>query len=65
MPLNITEHAGGGYGGYGWGYGRVSGMSQNVMQEITGSGSDIGDTIALGKISIRARVGVTFGLKQK
>ena len=47
-----------------WGYNRFSSMSQNVVQNIgSSSAGDISDTIALGKISIRANVSVTFELK--
>ncbi len=45
----------------GWGHGRRDGMSQNVMQS-TPSGSGETDSIALGQISVRANVNVTFEL---
>jgi len=52
----------------GWRYGRTQGMAQNVSnvsQDIPGGGSgDIPGTVVLGKISIRASVGVTFELKK-
>lgn len=64
-PIQISE----GYAGSnwwsswsGWGYGRPNLMSQNVMQNIEGGTSEISETIALGKISIRANVNVTFEL---
>ena len=68
IPIQINENSGGSRWGYysswsGWGYGRNQGMSQNVMQNIQGDGGEISDTIALGKISIRANVAVTFELK--
>lgn len=47
----------------GWGYGRSSGMSQNVIQDTRGSGGAEPQSMALGKISIRAGVSVTFELK--
>ncbi len=51
-----------GYGGWsGWGGNRQS-MTQNVIQEVPG-GSEAPGTIALGKISIRASVTVSFELK--
>ncbi len=67
-PIEINENYSGSPWGYysswsGWGYNRNYGMSQNVLQEVQGGGSEISDTIALGKISIRANVSVTFGLK--
>lgn len=48
----------------GWGYGRGEGMSQNVIQSVQNGASEISDTIALGKIAIRANVNVTFELKE-
>jgi len=67
-PIEINENYSGSPWGYysswsGWGYNRNYGMSQNVLQEVQGGGSEISDTIALGKISIRANVSVTFELK--
>jgi uncharacterized protein YggE len=50
--------------GCGWGYGRGQGMSQNVTQEAPGSDGGVSDTVALGKISIRAGVSVSFELKK-
>jgi len=46
-----------------WGYGRQSGMAQNVMQNADGNQGETSDTIALGKISIRANVTVAYELK--
>lgn len=67
-PLQISEGYGGSPWGYysswnGWGGNRSSGMSQNTMQ-IVGNGNtgETGETIALGMISIRANVNVTFQL---
>ena len=68
-PVQINE----GYGGFdwwyynswsGWGYGRSNVMSQNVVQNIPSSSDQISETIALGKISIKANVSVTFELKK-
>jgi uncharacterized protein YggE len=69
-PIEINENYSGSPWGYysswsGWGYGRGYGMSQNVLQEVQGRDSEISDTIALGKISIRANVAVTFELKNR
>lgn len=63
-PLRINENYSGSPMSYwsGWGHGRAGGMSQNVMQNIPGGTSEISETVALGKISIRAAVGVTFSL---
>lgn len=65
-PIQINE----GYGGYnwwsswsGWGYGMTNMMTQNVMQNIDSGAGEISETIALGKISIKANVNVTFELK--
>lgn len=38
-------------------------MAQNVVQDARGESGEITDTIALGKISIRGNVTVTFELK--
>ncbi len=46
-----------------WGRGSSSGMSQNVMQNISSESESPSDSIALGKISIKANVSVTFELK--
>jgi hypothetical protein len=48
----------------GWGFGRSQGMSQNVIQDVRPASGEISDTIALGKISIRANVMVTFEMKK-
>ena len=63
-PLLINENYSGSPWGYwsGWGYGRGRAMTQNVMQNIAEGSGEIGETIALGKIAIRATVGVTFAL---
>lgn len=47
----------------GWGYSRSQGMSQNAVQDVGGSAAEISGGVALGKISIRANVSVTFQLK--
>jgi len=68
-PVSISESYGGGswswyYSSWsGWGYGRSSGMSQNVVQDTRGAGAEDSQSLALGKISIRAGVSVTFELK--
>jgi uncharacterized protein YggE len=62
-PIQIDEHGGGWWYSSGWrGSGRDYGMTQNRMQETPGQGSEISDTIALGKIGIRANVSVVFAL---
>jgi hypothetical protein len=68
-PIQINESYSGSPWWYwsswsGWGYGRNQGMSQNVVQEAPGGSGEISDTIALGKISIRAAVTVTFELRK-
>ncbi len=66
-PLRIREnHSGAPWGYYSswsrWGRGRGHGISQNVVQNIQGDGGDVSDTLALGKIAVRAWVTVTFEL---
>lgn len=68
-PIQINENYSGSPWRYysswsGWGYGRSQGMSQNVIQNVQGGSGEISDTIALGKISIRANVSVTFELEK-
>lgn len=68
-PIQISENLSGSPWWYysnwsGWGSGRSPGMSQNIMQDVRGGSGEISDTIALGKISIRANVSVTFELKK-
>ena len=67
-PVQISESYTGYYGpnysGWsGWRYGRNQGMSQNVIQNVEGGSGELYETIALGKISIRASVSVTFELR--
>jgi uncharacterized protein YggE len=66
-PMTITESYSGGSWYFsswsGWGYGRGSMMSQNVIQDTRGSGGEDLQSMALGKVSIRAAVSVTFELK--
>jgi uncharacterized protein YggE len=67
-PTAITESYGGGSWYFsswsGWGSGRSSGMSQNVIQDTRGAGGgEDPQSMALGKISIRAGVSVVFELK--
>ena len=65
-PLAIQEgHSPWYYAGWsGWGLSRAQPMAQNVLQEIPASaGEGEPETIALGKIAIRASVSVTFQLK--
>jgi len=68
-PVQISEGYGGSDWWYfnswsGWGYGRSNMMSQNVVQNIPTGSDNISETIALGKISIKANVNVTFELKK-
>jgi len=68
-PTAINEgYGGGGSWNYfsswsGGGYGRSYGMAQNVIQDSRGSGGEDLQSMALGKIAIRASVSVTFELK--
>lgn len=69
-PIQISEGYGGSNWWYysswnGWGSGNRSNyMSQNVMQNIGSGTGEISETIALGKISIKASVNVIFELKK-
>jgi len=69
-PIQISEGYGGSNWWYysswsGWGYGsRSNYMSQNVMQNIESNAGEISETIALGKISIKANVNVIFELEK-
>jgi len=68
-PIQINEGYGGSNFWYysswnGWGYGRNNVMSQNVMQNIDSGTGETSETIALGKISIKANVNVVFELKK-
>ncbi len=64
VPIQISENYSGSYfaGSSRWG-GQVNGMVQNVMQDVRGEVGEAGETIALGKIAIRASVAVTFALE--
>lgn len=69
-PIQINEnHAGSpwwyysGWSGWGWGD-RSNGMSQYNVQVDRGGSGEITDTIALGKLSVKASVSVTFELKK-
>jgi len=68
-PIQINENSSGSPWGYysswsGWGDGRHQGMTQNVIQNVQDAPGEISDSIALGKISIRANVNVIFELKK-
>ena len=68
-PIQINEGYSGSNWWYysswnGWGSGRSNLMSQNVMQNINNNPGELSETIALGKISIKANVNVTFELKK-
>jgi uncharacterized protein len=68
--LNINENTSSYFNGGGWWYGSASNQNlwtQNVMQNAapTGGGTPSLDDgpVSLGQISVKAEVGVTFGLK--
>jgi uncharacterized protein len=68
-PLQISESYAGSPWSYssswgGWRSSRAQGMSQNVVQATEVGAGATGETVALGKIAIRAAVSVTFELKQ-
>jgi uncharacterized protein len=70
IPIQISENYGGMPGfywsswhGWGYGWGRSSGMSQVQVQADSGSSGEIADNLVLGQLSIRANVSVTFELR--
>jgi uncharacterized protein YggE len=66
-PIQISDNGSPGqyYSSWsGWGSRQSNGMSQNASQDVSGGSGETSDTIALGKISIRASVSVTFALKK-
>ncbi len=66
-PLQINEVTIGApwwYSSSWWGYSRQAGMTQNTRQDAGSNQGEAADTIALGKISIRANVTVTFELQK-
>lgn len=66
QPMDITEMENASNWWYSswWGYGRSQSMSQNVMQNAgSGAPGEPTETVALGKIAIRAKVQVTFALE--
>ena len=68
-PIQINENYGGSPWWYysswwGWGGGRSHAMSQTNVQVDRGSTGEITDTIALGKLTVKANVSVTFELKR-
>lgn len=69
VPLQIYENSGRsswsyGSGWYGWDSGRSQGMSQVQVQSDRRDSSETIDSVALGKLSIRAYVSVTFEFKK-
>ena len=62
-PLQISENYTGSSWYGGWNRGRSSGMSQVQVQADRGSSGEIVDSVALGKLAVRAGVSVTFELK--
>jgi uncharacterized protein YggE len=63
-PLQIDESYTGSRWYGGWSRDRSSGMSQVQVQADRGSSGEITDTVALGKLAVRANVSVTFELKE-
>jgi len=65
-PLQISEvkqYRPWTYYGGGWGYGRGQAMTQNAVQNAGGQSTDLYETVALGKLAVRANVTVVFELK--
>jgi len=68
-PLQINEFSSGSPWAYysswgGWGSARNAFASQNAVQDLRGSSGEALETIALGKIAVRANVSVTFELRK-
>ena len=68
-PVQITENTVGApwsyYSSwYGWGSSRGQMAAQNVTQYAQGGAGENSDTIALGKIAVRANVTVVFELQR-
>ena len=64
-PIRINETNYGNWYWYNtgwWGFSRNSGMSQNVVQNVSSGSGGNSDGIALGKISVKGSVSVTFEL---
>ena len=62
-PIRINETNYGNWYWYNtgwWGFSRNSGMSQNVIQNVSSGSGGNADGIALGKISVKGSVSVTF-----
>jgi uncharacterized protein len=65
-PLQISESGGAYYPTWSsWGYGRGASMGQNSVQFVQSGPTEITDTIALGKIAVRANVSAVFELTAK
>lgn len=70
-PIQVNEYGGGqgfywsSWGGWGGGSGRSSGMSQVQVQADSGGSGEASESLALGQMSIRANVSVTFELRAK
>ncbi len=68
-PVQISEDTSRGpwsyySGSFAWGYGRGQALSQNVTQYARGCAGENSETIALGKIAVRADVSVMFELQR-
>jgi uncharacterized protein len=64
-PRSISEEPSGWYSWYGagWGYSAGSNVSQNAVQNVGGSTVSSDSTIALGQVTVNARVTVTFEIE--
>ncbi len=65
-PIQINEGCGGAFYSSvsGWCYSRGKAVTQNTFQDFRGESGEISDTVALGKISIRANAAVAIALKR-
>jgi hypothetical protein len=64
-PYTIHENQSGWWSPYNawWGYRWGNSMAQNVIQEIGGESTAAGESMALGQITVNAKVSVSFELK--
>jgi len=64
-PYTIHENQSGWWSPYNawWGHHWGNGMAQNVIQEISDGSATAGESMALGQITVNAKVSVSFELK--
>lgn len=63
-PVKTISESYGGGSWYGWGWNRGGGMQMQNVVQLPGAGeNDAGGTVALGRISVTARVQMGFDLE--